>query len=181
MVNSKQKGKRVELEIAHWLQEHGLPSARRTQQFNGKGIGSLSDIIAPDDLPTWHIECKGTQSPLLNRSTLIKWVEQIKRDCPDALQPVILNKANGKPIIAIVPYNVFLHYKSSVTTKEKIVIEDSFYPSTYLESIYEEIKIAIAVGAAAPENAIPILYYMVEEYVLVFMLAEDWLRMIRRA
>lgn len=181
MVNSKQKGKRIELEIAHWLQEHGLPSARRTQQFNGKGLGSLSDIVAPDDLPTWHIECKGMQSPCLNRSTLTKWVEQIKRDCPEALQPVILNKANGKPIIAILPYNVYQHYKSGVTAREKIVIEDSFYPATYLDELYTSLKIAIAVGMEPPQEVIPALYYMVEEYILVFMLAEDWLKMIRRA
>ena len=52
---SRDKGKRGELELAHWLTERGYP-ARRGQQFRG-GPDS-PDVIC--DLP-FHIECKRTE------------------------------------------------------------------------------------------------------------------------
>lgn len=56
MTNSKRKGKAGELELAHYLTDHGHP-ARRGQQFRG---GSDSpDVICPS-LPV-HFEAKRTE------------------------------------------------------------------------------------------------------------------------
>ena len=46
MTNSKQKGKRGELEVAHILQEHGY-DARRTAQYCGN-TGEAADVIGLD-------------------------------------------------------------------------------------------------------------------------------------
>lgn len=50
--NSRQKGKRGELELAHWLSERGH-EARRGQQYSG--ANGQADVVG---LPGVHIECK---------------------------------------------------------------------------------------------------------------------------
>ena len=51
---SKRKGARFELEIAHYLQAHGYPSAHRTAQHCGK-TGDACDVEGIEGL---HVECK---------------------------------------------------------------------------------------------------------------------------
>lgn len=55
---SKQKGTRFELEIAHYLQEHGYPNAHRTAQHCGK-TGDAGDV---EGVPNLHIECKHVEN-----------------------------------------------------------------------------------------------------------------------
>ena len=54
-MNSKQKGKRGELELAKVLKEYGFDDAHRTVQYNGKADYSRADLVG---LPGIHIECK---------------------------------------------------------------------------------------------------------------------------
>lgn len=54
-INSKQKGKRGERELAHYLQDKGL-TARRTQQFSGNKDGT-SDVLC-EELKDFHLEVK---------------------------------------------------------------------------------------------------------------------------
>ena len=117
MVNQKKKGSRIELELVHWLKNHGIESARRTQQFSGKE--GTSDIVATDELPNWHIESKGTKSSLLTRSTIKKWLTQVKTDSKQKYS-VILNKANSKDLIAIIPFSVWRELKHTETSKYSI-------------------------------------------------------------
>lgn len=56
VVNSRQKGKRGELEWAVFLRGHGY-AARRGQQYNGLGG---EDVVA-EDLPGLHFEVKRTE------------------------------------------------------------------------------------------------------------------------
>jgi hypothetical protein len=53
MINSRNKGKRFELEVAKALKELGFLDARRAQQYAG-GVDS-ADVIGLDG---FHIECK---------------------------------------------------------------------------------------------------------------------------
>lgn len=55
MINSKQKGKRGELELANYLKSKGL-TARRTQQYSGNKDGT-SDVLC-EELDAYHIEVK---------------------------------------------------------------------------------------------------------------------------
>lgn len=55
---SKSKGKRRELEWAHFLQDSGLTSAKRTSQFCGR-MGD-SDVVA-EELSIFHQEVKGAE------------------------------------------------------------------------------------------------------------------------
>lgn len=56
-INSRQKGKRVELELAKELRAIGL-TARRTAQFCGDA--GDSDVVV-EELPELFIECKGVE------------------------------------------------------------------------------------------------------------------------
>ena len=53
-MNSRQKGKRGELELAQYLRNKGHLEARRSAQYCGK-TGDAPDIVGVNGL---HIECK---------------------------------------------------------------------------------------------------------------------------
>ena len=87
-VNSKQKGKKGELELAKRLNELGF-TTRRTAQYNGKENGSLADLVGIDGV---HIECKRVEN--LN---VIEAYEQAQRDCKQDEVPTLFHRKNGKP------------------------------------------------------------------------------------
>ena len=53
MINSKQKGKKGEIELVHKLQEFGYDNVRRSQQY--AGMYGDADLVNLDGI---HIECK---------------------------------------------------------------------------------------------------------------------------
>lgn len=64
-INSKQKGKRIELEWAHFLRDNGL-SAHRGQQFHG---GPDSPDVRCQELdPYLHFEVKGDERLNVHRA-----------------------------------------------------------------------------------------------------------------
>lgn len=88
-MNSREKGKRGELELSHFLTEHGFP-ARRGQQFSGSP--ESPDVICPS-LP-FHIECKRCE-----RINIYAALEQAEGDA-DYLA-MVAHRRNGKPWLAI--------------------------------------------------------------------------------
>lgn len=65
-MNSRQKGKRIELELVHKLKEvFGWESVARSQQYCGRA--GDSDLQAPE-APTLFIESKGVQNLNLHRA-----------------------------------------------------------------------------------------------------------------
>lgn len=97
-MNSKQKGKRGELELAAFLREHGF-EASRGQQFKG-GAGS-PDVIceALDDL---HFEVKRTEKFRLEDA-----MAQATMDAPMKI-PVVVHRKNRSEWVAILPLTDFL-------------------------------------------------------------------------
>lgn len=91
MPNSKRKGARGELELAHYLTDHGHP-ARRGQQY--RGGGDSPDVICPS-LP-FHFEAKRTE-----RLSLYPAVDQAIADAGQGKVPVVAHKRNRKPWLAI--------------------------------------------------------------------------------
>lgn len=87
IVNSKQKGKRAELQLSHKLNEYGF-NTRRTAQYNGKEQGSLADVIGLEGI---HIECKHNE-----RLNIFEAIEQASRDSQGEL-PTVFHKKNNKP------------------------------------------------------------------------------------
>lgn len=79
-MNSKQKGKRGELEFAQFCREHGFPEARRSVQYCGN-TGEAADIVGVDGI---HIEVK--------RAEQVKdevWLQQAERDARKGQIPTV--------------------------------------------------------------------------------------------
>ena len=85
-INSRDKGKRNELLLAHKLQEYGY-DARRSQQF--AGINGDADVVG---VPYLHIECKAVQ-----KLSLDKAMEQSIRDARDGEIPVVMHRKDRQP------------------------------------------------------------------------------------
>ena len=84
-MNSKQKGKRGELELVKKLKEYGF-DARRTQQYCG--TEGDADIRG---LPGIHIECKRVE-----RLNLEEAMQQAVEDSAERpALPVVMHKRNG--------------------------------------------------------------------------------------
>ena len=97
-MNSRNKGKRGELEAAKFLTAEGFP-ARRGQQFSG-GTDS-PDIVCPS-LPAIHFEIKRCE-----KGNPYDWVAQAKRD-GGYKTPVVLHRRNDCEWLAILPAEEFL-------------------------------------------------------------------------
>tara|TARA_R100000152_G_C6776007_1_gene204837 strand:- start:779 stop:1117 length:339 start_codon:yes stop_codon:yes gene_type:complete len=90
-MNSRAKGKRGELECAHWLREHGY-EARRGQQF--KGTADSPDVVT--NLP-YHIEVK-----LRENLNLHKAMEQAASEAPGNKVPVVYHRKNRtEPLVTM--------------------------------------------------------------------------------
>lgn len=88
MVNSNQKGKRVEREFRDILRSYGW-EARRGQQFSG---GDDSPDVVCEELPI-HWEVKGDQS--VTSVKLMAAIEQAITDCPKGKWRVVAHKKDG--------------------------------------------------------------------------------------
>lgn len=82
-MNSRDKGKRGELELAHILREYGYDS-RRGQQFSG--ISGDADVVG---LPGIHIECKRVEKLNINKA-----MEQAVRDSRTHEKPTVFHRTN---------------------------------------------------------------------------------------
>lgn len=82
-MNSCDKGKRGERELAAFLRECGI-EARRGQQFSG-GEGS-PDVV--HDIPGVHLECKRAEQVLL-----YPWLDQAVRDAGENI-PVVAHRCS---------------------------------------------------------------------------------------
>lgn len=85
-VNSRQKGKRGELEIAHIMQSYGY-DARRSQQF--AGINGDADVVG---VPHLHLEIKRVQALNLDKA-----MEQSIRDAKTGEIPVVMHRKDRQP------------------------------------------------------------------------------------
>ncbi|MFH0880318.1 MAG: hypothetical protein V2A34_11445 [Lentisphaerota bacterium] len=97
-MNSRAKGKRGELEAAHFLTDLGFP-ARRGQQFSGSP--DSPDLVC-ESLPGIHFEVKFTQ-----KTDLYGWLAQAKADAGDKL-PVVLHRKNDADWLVILDAEKFL-------------------------------------------------------------------------
>ena len=84
-MNSRQKGKRGELELAHILKSYGY-EARRGQQYCG--ANGDADVVG---LPSVHIEVKRTE-----RFKLYDAMEQAERDAREDEIPAVFTRKNNK-------------------------------------------------------------------------------------
>lgn len=86
MTNSRAKGKRGELELKTYLNEHGYDT-RRGQQYCG--TSGDADVVGLEHI---HIECKRVEN--LN---IQKAYEQSVRDAREEETPVVIHRRNRQP------------------------------------------------------------------------------------
>jgi Holliday junction resolvase len=99
MVNGKQKGKRGELELAHFLTDHGHP-ARRGQQF--KGTPDSPDVEC-ESLGFLNIECKRVENLNINKA-----MDKSREDAGESQIPVVCHRRNGKKWLITLDLENFL-------------------------------------------------------------------------
>ena len=92
-MNSRNKGKRGELEIANILKSYGY-NTRRGQQYCG--ISGDADVIG---LPGIHIEVKRVEKLNIDNA-----VEQSIRDASYGEKPVVIHRKNNKPWLVTMPF-----------------------------------------------------------------------------
>ena len=83
-MNSREKGKRGERELAKELNKYGC-ECRRGQQYNG--ADGSADVVGIEGL---HIECKRVE-----RLNVEKAMQQAEADCKSGT-PVVMHRANGE-------------------------------------------------------------------------------------
>lgn len=84
-INSKQKGKRGELELAHYLSDKGF-TARRGQQYSGSP--DSPDVVC-ESLSQFHIECKRVEKLNIDSA-----MHQAIEDSGEDKIPVVMHRKN---------------------------------------------------------------------------------------
>lgn len=116
-INSKQKGKRGELELVHEFEKYGY-NTRRSVQYNGKEEEGQPDLIGLKDI---HVECKYT-----NAFRLYDAIRQSIRDTESTGRdelPVVFHRKSREDWVAVMPLNVFFTlykgYEKSIMEENK--------------------------------------------------------------
>lgn len=98
-INSRAKGCRGELELAHILSLRGF-EAKRGRQF--KGSPDSPDIEC-EALAPFHIECKRVEA-----LSLYKAMSQSEKDCGSHQLPIVMHRKSGQEWLAILKLDDFL-------------------------------------------------------------------------
>lgn len=100
-MNSRDKGKRGELEWSAFLRRHGYTEARRGQQF--RGGGDSPDVVG---LPGFHNEVKRVEGKAAGN--IYDWLAQAVRDAATGLVPIVAHRRNRKDWVVIIGAEDFL-------------------------------------------------------------------------
>lgn len=98
-INSKEKGKRFERELAALFRERGFSESRRTAQYCGN-TGDASDVVG---IPGIHVEAKHQE-----KMQLYDWMNQAKRDAAAGGEnrlPAVFHKKNRAEILVTMTFD----------------------------------------------------------------------------
>ncbi len=105
-INSKQKGKKGELEFANLCKKYGF-NTRRSQQF--AGINNDADVVG---LPDIHVEVKRVE-----RLNIYDAIEQAIRDKKDDEMAIVAHRKNHKPWLVTMTFDDWMEiYKRYLLT-----------------------------------------------------------------
>lgn len=96
-INSREKGRRGEVELAHELEKYGY-KAYRSQQYCG--ANGDADVVG---LPGFHIECKRVEKLNLENA-----MEQSISDAREDEVPVVMHRKNRKPWLVTLELKDFM-------------------------------------------------------------------------
>lgn len=112
-MNSRQKGKRGELDLVEQLRTAGYANARRTAQYCGN-TGDAPDITGIDGL---HIECK--------RREQIQdevFLQQAEKEAKKGLIPIVMYRRSREQWKVCLRLNVFMAIWSELTELQRYKI-----------------------------------------------------------
>ena len=109
-INSRQKGKTGELELAHKLKEYGYDEAKRSVQYNGKD--GQADVIG---LPHIHIEAKRVE-----RLNIYDAMEQAKRDAKNNDLPAVFHRKNRCNWLVTMELDDFMEIYKGYETAQRL-------------------------------------------------------------
>ena len=101
-IDSREKGKRFERELARRFREYGYEDARRTAQYCGN-TGDASDVVG---LPGIHVEAKHVET-----MRLYDWMAQAKHDAEvggEGRLPAVFHKKNNHAILVTMELDSFM-------------------------------------------------------------------------
>lgn len=110
--SAQAKGRRGEIELARYLQEHGLPDARPGDPLN---YGTQPDITGIEGL---HIECKRHE-----RLEISRWYEQAAADA-ERMQdgkPAVIYRQNRRQWMIVLSLSDFLSMRGGAHNGENQV------------------------------------------------------------
>lgn len=113
MMNSKQKGKTGERELAKELRKHGY-DAHRGQQYSG--LMGNADVVGVDGL---HIECKRAEQV---RDEV--FLQQAERDARKGEIPVVMYRRNGEKWKVNLRLELFMLIWNELTDLQKHNIKE---------------------------------------------------------
>ena len=108
-VNSKRKGAKGEVELAHKLEEYGY-NTRRSVQYNGKD--GQADVVG---LPKIHIECKRVE-----KLNIYDAIDQAKRDAKNGDMPTVFHRKNRCNWLVTMELDEFMKLYDGYINSEKI-------------------------------------------------------------
>lgn len=109
-MNSREKGKRGELEAAHELKRYGY-DARRGQQF--AGINGDADVVG---LPGIHLEIKRVEKLNIENA-----VDQAIRDAREGEKPAVMHRKNRRKWLVTMPFDEWIElYQAWERENERI-------------------------------------------------------------
>lgn len=114
-INSKQKGKKGELELVHKLKAYGY-NCRRTNQFCGN-TGQADDVIGLDYI---HIEVKRVEKLNVDEA-----IEQAKRDAKDNKFPTVFHRKNRKDWLVTMTLDNWIKLYGEYYSSMKLAERDS--------------------------------------------------------
>jgi Holliday junction resolvase len=146
-INSRDKGKRGELDWRDFLLMHGI-TARRGAQYSG---GSDSpDVVA--DTPGWHAEVKRTEC--LN---LYNAMDQATGDAKGKI-PYVAHRKNKRPWVVIIPANAWVQLiqlqkllTQKITTTLPGVLPENCDLPTFL-SVVQKLNVTVPNSAPSAET-----------------------------
>jgi Holliday junction resolvase len=107
-MNSRNKGKRGELEVAHLLQKHGY-DARRGQQFSG--ANGDADVVG---LPGIHIEVKRVEKLNVENA-----MDQSIRDAKEGEKPAVFHRKDRRKWLVTMPFDEWIEMYEAWAKEKK--------------------------------------------------------------
>lgn len=106
-MNSRNKGKRGELELSHVLNDYGFRTRRGQQYCGANGDADVTGISGI------HIECKRVEKLNLHEA-----VKQAVRDAPDEQIPVVMHRKNKEEWLVTMRLKDWVEFYKGVDTNE---------------------------------------------------------------